>query len=357
MVLGDVSGVCFTFDPVTGNRDHMVIEAVPGGNEALTDGSVVPVRYLVDRRTGQLESESATRQWSGLLDARRIASMVETFQRVEAICGGPQDIEWTVKQGELWVLQARPITGVGGAPALSALEARDIPAVPRDRDITSIYRAYRVPPNLRLHLLRVAAVATVISDAWRGPTLDRGTIILTSLLHDIGNIVKADFDRFPALFPEELRNLPYWRAVQDQIRTRYGSTDQEVSLKIASELGVSERIRDLLQRKLFIRNAETLASEDWELKICAYSDQRVGPYGVLPLVERLREAKERYRGVPYASVNTPGFEHLVDCAILIEQQLQQFVDRPLGGITESLVEDRIEGLRHYLLPSSSDVAR
>ncbi len=50
-----------------------------------------------------------------------------------------------------------------------------------------------------MHLLRVAALGALIADNWTGTTVNRHTIVCTLLLHDIGNIVKADYDRFPLL--------------------------------------------------------------------------------------------------------------------------------------------------------------
>jgi hypothetical protein len=198
-------------------------------------------------------------------------------------------------------------------------------------------------------MLRVAGVAALILDNWTGPPIDGKTLLVTSLLHDIGNIAKANYDSFPTLFPEEMQDLEYWKAVQSHIRARYGSTDQEVTLNIARELEVPERIILLLEKKTFVQNESTLASADWELKISAYSDQRVGPGGVMALRERLREARERYRGVPFASVNDPRFEVLVESAQSIERQIaRQLRVRP-DAITDAAIERYVEELRSFVL--------
>lgn len=349
MVLGDVSGTCFTRDPLTDDKNTIIIEAVPGGNEELTNGRVLPVHYALHRHSYEILREDTHQQWRGLLSSDVMRGLLQRALEIERLLGiGPLDIEWTAKGNKLWWLQARAITG-----ATNKLEkARVSGAVAREgsaRSIASIYRAYRVPPNLQMHLLRVAAVGAWIADHWAGPPIDRHTILSTLLLHDIGNIVKVDYDRYPALLPEEKENLQYWKAVQANMIDKYGGNDHRAALQIASELAVPRRVLELMDQKRFVENERTLESDDWELKICAYADQRVSPIAVTSLMERLSEAKERYRGVAHASVNHPQFTFLVDCAAGIERQLANHSTLPLSGISEDLIRPMLDGLRGYTL--------
>lgn len=277
MVLGDVSGVCLTANPLPKPMNSLLIEAVPGGNAPLTDGAAIPVRYYVDRDTKEVVTEDSG-HWQGLLPRTDLHKMWTEFLAIEATFDAPQDIEWTLKQGLLWILQSRPIVASHPAPA-DRTQHRIRRAVAPGRDISSIYRAYRIPPNLRMHLLRVAAVGGFICDAWRGPTVDRDAIVLALLLHDIGNIVKADYERFPVLFPEDLRDLPYWKAVQQLTRERYGDSDQAVTLAMANELGINGRTLQVLKGKTFVRNVETEQGSDWSVKIAAYSESVLDPVG------------------------------------------------------------------------------
>jgi hypothetical protein len=349
MILGDFSGICFTKDPTEDNSENMLIEAVPGGNDALTSGKVVPARFRLNKESFIVLRDEALLQWRNFVPPEIWFRVGKAFLGIERLFGAPQDIEWTVKSHEIWVLQSRPITaevhGSGNDPG----QTYDRQLARGPRDISSVYSAYRVPPNLKLHMLRVAAVASVICDNWAGPTVSRETIVATCLLHDIGNIAKANYDSFPTLFPEEMQDLEYWKAVQAHIRVRYGDTDQEVTLNIARELDVPERVITLLEEKTFSKNEATEASSDWELKICAYSDQRVGPLGVMPLLERFSEARERYRGVPFASVNDLKFPTLVACAQSIERQIADHSNIPTEDLTDAAIERYMEDLRSFLL--------
>jgi nucleoside phosphorylase/phosphohistidine swiveling domain-containing protein len=239
MVLGDFSGVCFTRNPLAPGSEEMLIEVVPGGNDALTSGKVTPARYLLDRGTMMLTFDEASYAWRQFLPAESWRDLGKEFLKLENLFGYPLDIEWTYKGRELWILQVRPITAyVTEVPRSSHGTRRIGRATTGTRDISSIYAAYRVPPNLRRHMLTVTAVASIVCDNWTGPPIDRRSVIVTSLIHDIGNIVKANYDSFPTLFPEEMQDLQYWKTVQQSVQLRYGRTDQEVTLNIAKELGV-----------------------------------------------------------------------------------------------------------------------
>jgi phosphohistidine swiveling domain-containing protein len=355
MILGDASGICFTVDPMDQSKKQAMFEVVPGGNEWLTDGQISPVRYFASRETKEVTLDEQSKQWGVLIDPSTLRRLVDTFLAVEAICGGPQDIEWTVKQGVISILQSRPITASGSQDGqVCRVITRRSSAT--GRDISSIYQAYRIPPNLRLHLLRVAAFGSTICNNWSGDPLDHQTLVTALLLHDIGNIVKADYDRFPGLFPEEMKNINFWKEVQRWVRQKYGDNDINASLAMAKEIGVNCSVLDLMARKLFRRNAETVVSDSWELKIAAYADQRVGPHGLLRLEERLEEAKRRYKGVKYASINHPEYEQLVGHAFEIEKQICSMTQIGLEEARDDIYSSAIEQLRSFELSVKLDGA-
>lgn len=271
----------------------------------------------------------------------QLSQLVNVMLDVEDALGGPQDIEWTMKRGLVYVLQARPITTTKPEPPL--LRSRPAPATLDS--MSAVYRAFRVPPNLQLHLLRVAAVAAAICHNWKGPAIDTGSILAACLLHDIGNIVKADYDRFPDLFPEEMKNLGYWKAVQEEVRQKHGQDDLEATVAMAEAIGADRKIVDLIRAKQFVKNRDIAASQNWESKIAAYSDQRVGPHGVLPLEERFSEARRRYRGVQYASVNRPDYDVLTQSAYDIESQISGNCAIRLADISDESIEPMLAELR------------
>lgn len=132
MVDSERSGVAFTADPSTGNREHIVIEAAFGLGEVVVSGAVEPDTYLVakagprllETRVGhqthkivrgpsgadlRVELDSQTRGERVLTDDEAIG-LARLALRVEQHYGTPQDLEWAIAQGRTWLVQSRPVT-------------------------------------------------------------------------------------------------------------------------------------------------------------------------------------------------------------------------------------------------------
>jgi phosphohistidine swiveling domain-containing protein len=104
MIAADAAGVAFTTDPVTGGH-RTIIEAVEGLGERLVSGAATPERWTVEE-DGSMEAPSV----ATALDAEHARAVGDLASRVEKHLGRPQDIEWAIAGGSLWLLQARPIT-------------------------------------------------------------------------------------------------------------------------------------------------------------------------------------------------------------------------------------------------------
>jgi hypothetical protein len=173
-------------------------------------------------------------------------------------------------------------------------------------------------------MLMAAALAKLLCENWKGPQINKEDIITTMLIHDIGNIAKMDFNTYEVL-PEEKKDMAYWQGVQKEFIKKYGADDHIATFNIASELGLKPRILWLVINKIFIHNEMIAASDDYELKICAYSDQRTGPNGIMPLKDRFDELRRRYGNKPGASINHPRVKYLIESAFEIERQILKFV--------------------------------
>jgi pyruvate,water dikinase len=107
MVAPEKSGVLFTVDPVQRRRDRMVVEAVFGLGEQVVSGHVTPDHYVVDR-TGVAKRERLAN--GGVLEPGELVQLADLGRTLEERFGGPQDIEWAIADGELYLLQSRPVT-------------------------------------------------------------------------------------------------------------------------------------------------------------------------------------------------------------------------------------------------------
>ncbi len=101
MLAPNRSGVLFTRDPVTGN-DAPVVEVVSGHLRTLVDGSSADAVRMVLGADGDIDEAA--------LPVAERAALLGLCSAVEAVMGGPADIEWASVGGRIIVLQARPIT-------------------------------------------------------------------------------------------------------------------------------------------------------------------------------------------------------------------------------------------------------
>jgi pyruvate,water dikinase len=131
LVPADVAGVMFTVDPVQGRKDRILVEAVLGLGEAVVSGEVTPDHYVL-KRDGRVARQTIATQpfmirgvaGGGVeqlelspeeggrrkVDDATLAELAELGCRLQERLGGPQDVEWAIGGGRLYVLQARPVT-------------------------------------------------------------------------------------------------------------------------------------------------------------------------------------------------------------------------------------------------------
>ena len=104
------SGVAFSRDPITGQGDAIIIEALPGSPTQVVSGKVTPEQY----RAFVIETENSSSvqlEGQGRVPQALIKQVAYLAYRLEKrYHGTPQDIEWSYDGQTLWVLQSRPIT-------------------------------------------------------------------------------------------------------------------------------------------------------------------------------------------------------------------------------------------------------
>ena len=170
--------------------------------------------------------------------------------------------------------------------------------------IAEIYKQYKIPPQLQIHQLRVTAVAKIIVNNWTEDTqIDEEAIIVSCLLHDMGNIIKFNLDLYPETLEPE--GYDYWKRVQEEFIGKYGNDEHEATFMIAKDLGVGVKIMEILKGWGFSNGKETAGSDSFEAKIAKYADQRVDIDGITSMKERHNGARERY-------LKRRNFQHLSD---------------------------------------------
>ncbi|MCH7730318.1 phosphoenolpyruvate synthase [Patescibacteria group bacterium] len=141
MIQSEVSGVMFSIDPVTNEKDRIVIEAVWGLGELIVQGSVVPDRYVVQKETFSILSKEISEQNIQLVKKRHetkevkvpknklnkrklsdedIVELARLADKLQKHYFFPQDVEWAKKGKELFIVQTRPVTTISKQTAKKA---------------------------------------------------------------------------------------------------------------------------------------------------------------------------------------------------------------------------------------------
>jgi hypothetical protein len=214
------------------------------------------------------------------------------------------------------------------------------------KTIDTIYSEYKIMPTLQQHQLRVAAVAKNICETIN-TSLDIQGVIKVCLLHDMGNIIKFDLNYFPEFVQPE--GLVYWQKIKDDYVSKYGLDEHRATEQILHELKISENELRYFYAVGFKQVIHAVASGSLEQKICCYSDQRVGPYGVLSLKERILEGRKRYETRKDKTMTTESFEVFVHALETLEQQIFSHSSILPESISHDVIEKELSNLRNALI--------
>ncbi|NMM61904.1 phosphoenolpyruvate synthase [Clostridium sp. P21] len=132
MIEGQISGVLFTVNPTTNNKDEIMINSTYGLGEAVVSGMVTPDTYICLKNNSKvLKKYKGSKEISIVYDNVKGTTSIENSKEkrdaftlnenyikklifiginIEKYYGSPQDIEWTIKNDNLYILQSRAVT-------------------------------------------------------------------------------------------------------------------------------------------------------------------------------------------------------------------------------------------------------
>ena len=133
MIQSEKSGIMFTVDPVTSDKEKIVIEAGWGLGEAIVSGSVTPDRYVVNKQDLKILIKEINKQdWkitkvgkenkhislnkqdqeAQKLTEEEIENLAQFGKQIEDHYKFPQDTEWAIESGKIYFVQSRPVTTI-----------------------------------------------------------------------------------------------------------------------------------------------------------------------------------------------------------------------------------------------------
>ncbi|MCL2711952.1 MAG: phosphoenolpyruvate synthase [Methanomassiliicoccaceae archaeon] len=136
MVNSEASGIMFTVDP-NGGKDEIIVEAGFGLGEAIVGGEVTPDTYMISKGSMEINKKRiAAQKWkytkgatgatkktdipkelqkTQKIDDRFIIELASIGKQIEIHYERPMDIEWCIEDNKIYIVQARPVTTLGGS--------------------------------------------------------------------------------------------------------------------------------------------------------------------------------------------------------------------------------------------------
>lgn len=204
MVQSEVSGVMFTIDPLTNDRDKVAIEAIYGLGDALVGGETTPDQYIYSKSLREVESTHIVTQKTMLgykasvkaeekvaelpvskeyqkkqkLTSAQITELAELGMKVEKHYNFPQDIEWAYEDGTFYLVQTRPVT------TIPADESDGVMAVAVPKEVEAAAQEVTAPvllSGLAASPGVAAGPVTVIHSAKEIDKVKKGDILVTEM--------------------------------------------------------------------------------------------------------------------------------------------------------------------------------
>lgn len=133
LINSEISGICFTINPVTNEKNHIIIETIWGLGEYIVQGKITPDQHIVDKNEWKVTSYNHVDQDVQLVKSQNETKEVlvpkskqkkpkidyATAVKIAKICQKlhnhyrkPQDIEFALDKGKIYIVQTRPITTI-----------------------------------------------------------------------------------------------------------------------------------------------------------------------------------------------------------------------------------------------------
>ncbi|OCA02732.1 PEP/pyruvate-binding domain-containing protein [Akkermansia glycaniphila] len=119
MITGECSGIAFSANPLNGKTEHVLVEAVKGSGEKAVGGQETPYSVILDKKEKLvLQRKFGSQGKVELLSPNLLKNLVVEIIKIEEIFSIPVDVEWTIRDSKIYILQVRPITSFAVASPL-----------------------------------------------------------------------------------------------------------------------------------------------------------------------------------------------------------------------------------------------
>lgn len=254
MVQSEVSGIMFTVNPMTNNEEEISVEAAYGLGETVVSGTITPDQYILSKKGFEIEKRYIVPQTWQLTKAGRIAiskayqkkqklpdkQIIELAQiglKLQKHYGRPQDIEWGMQGGKIYIVQTRPITTLQKNTKENAKQQKVELSIPI-QDI--LLEGMPASPGIASGTVKIISAASEISK------IKQGDILVTQMTN-------PDF-------------VPAMRRASAIVTDRGGATSHAAI--VSRELGIPAVVGTDMATKM-LKNGEVITVNGFQGKIYA----------------------------------------------------------------------------------------
>jgi hypothetical protein len=207
-------------------------------------------------------------------------------------------------------------------------------------NVRQAYEKYMTPKNLQEHMLRVTALSKIIIDNWTGQTIDKFAIIKICALHDITKPVTFDTSKAVqakyGMSQEDISNLG---KLKKFIKENLGTDEHKAAVEMCRDMNLGEKVVKMMEDMEWKYAQRLLDENNLESLIPIYCDMRIGPKGMMDLLQRVSNLKGRV-----GDRKEYDYEEFERSGKILEQKIQENVGIDLKLVTNDQLDSLFEEL-------------
>ena len=190
MITSDTSGVMFTIDPVTNDKNRITVESIFGLGELIVQGSVNPDRHEINKKSFGIENKKISYQAKKMtkiggknrivnlnkslgsrqkISDKQVIEVAKLGLKLEKHYYFPQDIEWAIEKNNIYIVQTRPITTIKKTDG--AKESKEFAKKVETSDLKLILKGDPASPGIGSGPAKIISTSAEIHKVAKGDIL------------------------------------------------------------------------------------------------------------------------------------------------------------------------------------------
>jgi len=190
MITSDTSGVMFTIDPVTNDKNRITVESIFGLGELIVQGSVNPDRHEINKKSFGIENKKISYQAKKMtkiggknrivnlnkslgsrqkISDKQVIEVAKLGLKLEKHYYFPQDIEWAIEKNNIYIIQTRPVTTIKKTDG--AKESKEFAKKVETSDLKLILKGDPASPGIGSGSTKIISTSAEIHKVAKGDIL------------------------------------------------------------------------------------------------------------------------------------------------------------------------------------------